>query len=249
MLEWLGKTTARRILEILGFKAPSPNVIKSYQHNDLIVVAFSHTSDADVILQMLYMIAYPFIGERCYTIVSSDVANNWPWLRNKMGCISTSRNNTVNELTERFKDDRDGVRLMIAPKGHRKKAEWKGGYYHIAVGLKADIVVGGIDYDKREICFGPHRSVFDQNGEVIKREDIEPILKRDMSQIVPYHPEYYTCNVRKHDRFKLCVMDAKQALLIACLISFIVVLILITVLLVILIVIFIIYIVHSISNT
>lgn len=242
MFGWIGKHLARRILEILGFGPPSARIIEQYKHDKLTIMLFSHSSDADVLLQMLYMIAYPYIGNRCYTIVEPGVMNKHGWIRRRMGCISTKPGGTIDELVNRFKDESD-VRLMISPKGHRRKAPWKSGYYHLAAGLKADLITVGIDYELKCVSFGPRRSIVDDNGAIVSREKIEPLLKSDMGQIVPLYPEYSPCHIREHDISNLYVMDEIQLLMICGLIGFVIVLILVTILIILAIIVVLVYLV------
>ncbi len=46
---------------------------------------------------------------------------------------------------------------MVTPAGTRKAVtKWKTGFYHIALGAGVPIVVGFLDYKKKEAGIGPH---------------------------------------------------------------------------------------------
>ncbi len=50
----------------------------------------------------------------------------------------------------------DQCLLAIAPEGTRHKASrWKSGFWHIAVAAKVPIVLGFLDYARRQVGFGP----------------------------------------------------------------------------------------------
>lgn len=78
----------------------------------------------------------------------------------------------------------DGLLLAVAPEGTRRApAEWKRGYYHVAVGAGVPILPAVIDYDRKRVCFMP---IIEPSGD----------YEQDWPQIVnafrlgyPRHPE------------------------------------------------------------
>jgi 1-acyl-sn-glycerol-3-phosphate acyltransferase len=53
--------------------------------------------------------------------------------------------------------NRDDLAIMVTPEGTRKAVKkWKSGFYHIALGAEVPIVVGFLDYKKKEAGIGPH---------------------------------------------------------------------------------------------
>lgn len=63
-----------------------------------------------------------------------------------------------NELTRRLKEllkDNNELYLLFPPEGTRKKVErWKTGFYYTAIDAGLPIVLGFMDYKKRELGFG-----------------------------------------------------------------------------------------------
>ena len=65
------------------------------------------------------------------------------------------KQNTVEQAVELFDRHADFF-LGITPEGTRSyRAEWKKGFYHIAVGAKVPILLPYIDYEKKELGLGP----------------------------------------------------------------------------------------------
>ena len=63
--------------------------------------------------------------------------------------------NQVTMMTE-ILDTREQLVLIIAPEGTRKYVpRWKTGFYHIATSAKVPIVLGYLDYAKKEAGIGP----------------------------------------------------------------------------------------------
>ena len=65
----------------------------------------------------------------------------------------SSRHNFVEQMVAQFANADDMV-LIIAPEGTRKYVpDWKGGFYHIAVGAQVPVVAVGMDYRIRRVSF------------------------------------------------------------------------------------------------
>ena len=79
------------------------------------------------------------------------------WLLKKMGGIPVNRghqNHLVEQMVEMFSQNKN-TQLVICPEGTRKKVNhWKKGFYVIAEGAHVPIVLGFIDYKKRECGIG-----------------------------------------------------------------------------------------------
>lgn len=62
-----------------------------------------------------------------------------------------SRQNTVEAISEIF-NNRETFRMAIAPEGTRKKvADWKTGFYYIALKAKVPIIPIAFDYSKKQV--------------------------------------------------------------------------------------------------
>lgn len=73
------------------------------------------------------------------------------------GGISIDRsktNNTVDQMVEQYRQ-RDELLVLITPEGTRSRvAQWKAGFYHIAVGAGVPIYLGFVDTTRREAGVG-----------------------------------------------------------------------------------------------
>ncbi|MFH0865923.1 MAG: lysophospholipid acyltransferase family protein [Bacteroidota bacterium] len=75
-----------------------------------------------------------------------------------LGAIPVDRSknsNTVIWISKMFYE-RESFMLLVTPEGTRKYVEnWKRGFYHIAQNAKVPIVLGYVNYKKKEGGFGP----------------------------------------------------------------------------------------------
>jgi hypothetical protein len=76
----------------------------------------------------------------------------------KMGGLPVDRsrnNNTVAQVAAMFKKY-DCLNIVIAPEGTRKLVRnWKKGFYYIAEKAEVPVVLGFLDFKKKELGFGP----------------------------------------------------------------------------------------------
>lgn len=79
------------------------------------------------------------------------------WLLKKVGGVPVNRghkNHLVEQMVEMFSQNTD-THLVICPEATRKKTDhWKKGFYLIAEGAKVPIVLGFIDYKKKNCGVG-----------------------------------------------------------------------------------------------
>lgn len=147
-LQW----PARLLLQFLGWRivGQAPDLPK------YIVVGAPHTANSDGYLMLLLTIAHQI---RVNFLMKDS------WFRGPLGPIahrlggvaidrSTSRN-TVEQIVTAF-NTRDTLALTIAPEGTRRHTNhWRSGFYHIARQAGVPIVLGFVDYGRKEIGFGP----------------------------------------------------------------------------------------------
>lgn len=90
-----------------------------------------------------------------------------------LGAVPVDRsknNNTIVWISKMF-SEREKFMLLVTPEGTRKYVEtWKRGFYHIAQNAKVPIVLGYMDYKKKEAGFG---SLFYPTGNY--EEDLKKI--------------------------------------------------------------------------
>ena len=67
----------------------------------------------------------------------------------------SGKNNIVNQAAALF-GKYDDLNIIIAPEGTRKLVHnWKKGFYYIAMKANVPVVLGFLDYEKKELGFGP----------------------------------------------------------------------------------------------
>lgn len=141
------------IYRLKGWKtgSPLPPEIKR-----CIVIAAPHTSNWDFV--------YGIVSISIFKLKINYLAKKelfvWP-IKNiflKSGGIPVERktkHNVVESMIELFKT-KERLILAIPPEGTRKRVnKWKSGFYHIALAANVPVVLGYIDYKKREAGFGP----------------------------------------------------------------------------------------------
>ena len=96
------------------------------------------------------------------------------WFLKRLGAISIDRrksSNKVKQLAARFAEH-EAMALAIPPEGTRGKApHWKSGFYFVAKEAKVPIVLGYLDYQHKQIGFGP----LIQPGADTVKEDMDAI--------------------------------------------------------------------------
>lgn len=152
-----------------------------------VIIAAPHTSIADFFIGRLF---YWKIGVPVTFMMKIEFFKN-PIMRRavtRMGCIPVDRgkrNHMVEKMVDMF-NNVDEMNLVICPEGTRKYVKhWKKGFYFISMQANVPIVLGFLDFKKKECGFGP---VFYPTGEYKKDlKDIEDFY-RDKTA---YHPEKF----------------------------------------------------------
>jgi 1-acyl-sn-glycerol-3-phosphate acyltransferase len=117
-----------------------------------IVIAVPHTSNWDFVYIMgakaALKIPLSFVGKASLF--------RWPFgtMMREMGGVPVDRAKTTNFVDAMIAEfaNRDEFMLTIAPEGTRGKVKkWKTGFYHIAVGAKVPLVIGMMDYAKKQV--------------------------------------------------------------------------------------------------
>lgn len=140
---------SRKILfEWLGF---SENVTESLPDKCVIALA-PHTSNWDFIIGRLYTMA---IGQSNLFLMKKEWFF-WPLgiLMRRMGGIPVHRNKKmkVTDSVAEMAGKADIFRICVTPEGTRKaNAEWKKGFYYIALKAGIPILLYGLDYKTKTI--------------------------------------------------------------------------------------------------
>lgn len=187
--KWFGATT----LKILGWKIVGeiPADVKK-----CVIAVAPHTCIADFILGRL---AYFALDLPVKFLIKKEFFDN-PILRPlliRMGGIPVDRsrnNNTVNEVASLFKKH-DTLNIVITPEGTRKLVrQWKKGFYFIAEKAHVPIVLGFLDFKKKELGFG---SLLYPSGNY---DDDWKIMEKFYRGLTAKHPERYNLSANNEER-------------------------------------------------
>ena len=121
-----------------------------------VLVGAPHTSSWDFPLSMLLMFGS---GVRFNWIAKASLFR-WPvkGFFHRLGGIPVRREQSGNFVSQVVKAFEENSRMIvaIAPEGTRSKATyWKTGFYYMALGAKVPIVMGFVDYLRKQVGVGP----------------------------------------------------------------------------------------------
>ena len=144
---------ARFILKLIGWKVTG-TFPEGYKK--LVILEAPHTSNIDYVIGMLCIYAF---GLKVNVIIKKE-AFFWPigGVLKKMGGIPIDRHGTKNktDAIAALFDKNESLYLGITPEGTRSLVkEWRKGYYYIALKAKVPILLGSLDFKKKEGNFGP----------------------------------------------------------------------------------------------
>ena len=191
MLRFIGKL----ILKVAGYKIidTTPKGVQNYQK--AVMIAAPHTSNWDYVYTMsaLYALGVPikYLGKASLFKFPLGI------LIKKLGGIAVTRNqknNMVNDMATMIVDAKEQMILIIPAEGTRSYSkEWKSGFYHIANTAHVPIILGFLDFAKKEVGF---MDEFNPTGDYEK--DLISIQKKYIG-ITPKHPELYSLKDVKFD--------------------------------------------------
>lgn len=126
-----------------------------------VMIAIPHTSNWDLLYARaaFYLMDIPVR----FTIKKEVMVGPLGWLIKGLGGISIDRKRipggrkqTYTEAMITMLKDSDELVIMVTPEGTRSAVKkWKTGFYHIALGAEVPVVVGYLDYKKKEAGIGP----------------------------------------------------------------------------------------------
>jgi 1-acyl-sn-glycerol-3-phosphate acyltransferase len=148
------KSIGYLILKIRGWKTVGeiPDGIKK-----CIILVAPHTSIEDFVIGKAF---YWIKGTPVKFLMKIEFFKNpvAAWILKKMGGIPVNRghkNHMVEQMIELFNNSKE-LNLVITPEGTRKLTRhWKKGFYYIAEGANVPVVLGFMDFKKKEAGFGP----------------------------------------------------------------------------------------------
>lgn len=154
-----------------------------------VLIAVPHTSNWDI----LYARAAFFLMDIPvrFTIKKEVMIGPLGWFLSGLGAIAIDRKRipggrkqTYTEAMVTMLKERDELVIMVTPEGTRSQVKkWKSGFYHIALGAEVPIVIGYLDYKKKEAGIG---TCLFPNGNM--NEQIEE-LKDFARTVTPKYPD------------------------------------------------------------
>jgi 1-acyl-sn-glycerol-3-phosphate acyltransferase len=121
-----------------------------------VLIGAPHTSNWDFVYALPAMDKMGVKGLR-YLIKKEFFYWPFTWLFNATGGIPVDRSKK-NDLTAQLKKmiaENDQIYLLFPPEGTRSRVErWRTGFYYTALDTKLPIVLGFMDFEKRECGFG-----------------------------------------------------------------------------------------------
>lgn len=126
-----------------------------------VLIAIPHTSNWDLLYARaaFYLMDIPVK----FTIKKEVMVGPLGWLIKGLGGIAIDRKRipggrkqTYTEAMVNMLQEADELVIMVTPEGTRSHApKWKTGFYHIALGANVPVVIGYLDYKKKEAGIGP----------------------------------------------------------------------------------------------
>lgn len=191
MLKIIGKL----ILQMAGYKIidTTPKGVQNYQK--AVMIAAPHTSNWDYVFTMatLYALDVPikYLGKASLFKFPLGI------LIKKLGGIPVRReqkNNMVIDMAKMINESKEQMILIIPAEGTRSYSkEWKSGFYHIAKTAGVPIILGFLDFAKKEVGF---LDEFNPTGNYEK--DLKIIQKKYVG-ITPKFPELNSLKDVKFD--------------------------------------------------
>jgi 1-acyl-sn-glycerol-3-phosphate acyltransferase len=122
----------------------------------LVIIAAPHTSNWDFVFGMTGAFALGlelhWMGK--HTLFKPPLGGVMRWL----GGLAIDRraaHGVVEQVADEFAR-RGQLLLVVTPEGTRSKVErWKTGFWHIARAAGVPILLGGLDYGRKRLVFGP----------------------------------------------------------------------------------------------
>jgi len=146
------KALGHAFLRVMGW---SPKGAPPEQEH-YVLIAAPHTTNWDLPLTLAFSFVY-------------DVPIRWMgkhnlfegpggWFMKRLGgvpVVRSERKNMVDQMVELF-DESETLVLAVPTEGTRSRVPfWKSGFYHIARGADVPIVLGFLDYSRKQGGFGP----------------------------------------------------------------------------------------------
>lgn len=180
LIAWLVRRVLVGLYQAAGWRADG----RLPEDRKFVIMGASHTSNWDF---LVFLGTIHALG-RQVRFIGKDSLFRWPLggLMRALGGVPVDRSapqDLVSQIVAQFALH-DDFALVIAPEGTRSRtAEWKTGFYQIALKAGVPIVCAGPDYPTRRGVIGP---VIRPTGNYV--EDLKPAFAF-FRTITPRHPE------------------------------------------------------------
>ena len=183
-LIFMGNWIPKLIFKIAGWKAIGgipPEVKKC------VLVAAPHTSNWDFVYGMCGL---SLMGIQLNYLAKKELFR-FPIKRFliSLGGIAVDRsksNSMVDSMVKLFNEN-ERLILMVPPEGTRKKVDkWKTGFYYTALNAKVPILLGILDYGKKEAYIG---KLFEPTGDI--KKDFE-FFREFYKNATPKNADYFS---------------------------------------------------------
>jgi 1-acyl-sn-glycerol-3-phosphate acyltransferase len=149
-----------------------------------VVIAYPHTSNWDFPITMLALLALPF--RACWVGKDEMFLPGLGWLLRAIGGVPVNRRERtgfVDAILAEF-HRRERFHLVIATEGTRRlEPGWKSGFYRIALAAHVPVLLGVVDYARKEVGL---LGVLEPCGDA--EADVERIAAFYAGRL-GYHPE------------------------------------------------------------
>ena len=179
------KIVSRIILKILGWKAVGemPPVSKS------VIIFAPHTSYWDglygKLFLMQYKMNYKFLSKKEFFIFPLNI------FFKMYGSIPVSNTKEYIDEIVSILEKSDNLHIVLSPEGKRARTDhWKKGFYYIAKKAEVPIVLGFMDYDKKECGI---------KGVITNTDDMKETITeigRIYKEVGAKHPENFSLDKR-----------------------------------------------------
>jgi len=179
------KKLPKYILEILGWKIMGefPDIKKS------VVIFAPHTSYWDGFYGKLYFMQYDIN----YKFLSKQEFFRFPmkYFFKIFGSIPVYKNREfLNEIVF-LMDSNENIHIIVSPEGQLAKTDhWKRGFYYIAEKAKVPIIVGYIDYKKKELGV---KSIINETNNL---QTTMTEIKKIYENVNAKYPENFATDIR-----------------------------------------------------
>ena len=185
------------LLKLMGWSFIDKKGIDIINNHNRMICVFSHTSYYDFFMMVLYYLSHQELNH-IRVLINPWYFNILPlyWV----GGIPAVKGGGVTKIVdELLKEEKS--HFLISPKGTILQGEWKSGYYHIARQIKCPLMAIGVDYELKKITLcKPILSIYDEYH-------VQELLYKDLSSIVPLHPEQENMTIRKHNSKHVSVIS------------------------------------------